>query len=81
MLDTHLGTSRQWLVGDRPTIADYTTIGWVNSAEWAGVDINEFPNLKSWKERFVARPAVAKGLTVPPRVEQSHGKPNFSKCK
>ena len=31
----------------------------------AGVDINEFPNLKKWFDKIYARPAVKKGLEVP----------------
>jgi len=34
-------------------------------AAWAGVDIDEFPTLKKWKERMMERPAVAKGNDVP----------------
>jgi len=46
-------------------IADLANFGWVNSAEWAGVDTSEFPELKAWAEKLKARPAVAKGLDVP----------------
>lgn len=37
----------------------------MNAAAWAGVDIDEFPTLKQWKERMNERPAVAKGNDVP----------------
>lgn len=32
---------------------------------WAGVDIDEFPKLKEWDERMLARPGVEKGRHVP----------------
>lgn len=31
----------------------------------AGVDINEFPSLKAWEERMLARPGVERGRHVP----------------
>jgi glutathione S-transferase len=31
------------VVGDRYTIADIACFSWVNWAEWAGVDVAEFP--------------------------------------
>lgn len=35
------------------------------AAGWAGVDIDDFPNLKAWEERMTARPGVEKGRHVP----------------
>jgi glutathione S-transferase len=37
----------------------------VEAAGWPGIDINEFPTLKAWQERMLARPGVAKGRDVP----------------
>lgn len=54
-----------WLVGDRLTIADLTTVGWVWSAGWAGVDVEEFPRLKEWEERVEGREACLRGRMVP----------------
>ncbi|KAL2043229.1 hypothetical protein N7G274_004289 [Stereocaulon virgatum] len=66
VLDKHLATSKSgYLVGDRCTIADISHWGWVVAAGWAGVDIEEFPNLKAWEERMLARPGVEKGRHVP----------------
>ena len=66
VLDTHLSRSKAgFLVGDQISIADITTIGWVMWAGWAGVDIEEFPNLKKWEEMLSARPALKKGADVP----------------
>ena len=66
VLDTHLSKSSSgFLVGDHISIADITTIGWVMYAGWAGVDIDEFPNLKKWEEMISERAAVKKGCDVP----------------
>lgn len=53
------------MVGDRCTIADIAHWGWVTSAFYSGVDIDEFPALKAWDERMEKRPAVEKGRHVP----------------
>lgn len=66
VLDTHLQQSKSgFIVGDHISIADITTIGWVMFAGWAGIDINEFPNLKKWEDMMSARPGVIKGGDVP----------------
>ena len=44
---------------------DIAHYGWVASAGWAGVNIDEFPALKAWEERMTARPGVEKGRHVP----------------
>jgi glutathione S-transferase len=32
---------------------------------WAGVDIDDLPNLRRWMDTMAARPAVERGLAVP----------------
>ncbi|KAF2400207.1 glutathione S-transferase [Trichodelitschia bisporula] len=66
VLDLHLADgNKEYLVGGKCTIADISTWGWVAAAGWAGVDIDEFPALKAWEERMLARPGVEKGRHVP----------------
>ena len=66
VLDKHLAKSKSgFLVGDHISVADITTVGWVWAAGWAGIEINEFPNLKKWEEMLWDRPAMAKGRNVP----------------
>jgi glutathione S-transferase len=66
VLDAHLSKSEGgYLVGEKCTIADISTIGWVHWAGWAGVDIEEFPMLREWEERMMNRPGVKKGNDVP----------------
>ena len=65
---------RQWIMGDQFTIADIAIWPWVrNMAAESGYNAGElvgwsnFPELQRVLAAFVARPAVAKGLNVPPR--------------
>ena len=60
-----------WLVGDDYTIADIATFPWVNNLvgfygarELVGFD--EFVHVKRALQAFLARPAVARGLAIPP---------------
>jgi len=76
VLDKHLQSSKSgYLVGDKCTIADIAHWGWVTAAFWAGVDLDEFPALKAWEERMLARPAVEKGRHIPePHTMRDMGK-------
>ena len=63
---------RRWMMGDDYTIADIATFPWVRNLigfYGAGdlVGIADFPHVTRALEAFVARPAVAKGLTIPAR--------------
>jgi glutathione S-transferase len=67
ILDKRL-SDRDWVAGPgrgKYSIADMSLVGWVNNASWAGLDLNSFPNVKAWFERVTARPATARGFTVP----------------
>jgi glutathione S-transferase len=66
VLDKHLAASKSgFIVGDHISIADITTIGWVMSAGWAGIEIDEFPHLKAWEGMMMKRDGVEKGRHVP----------------
>lgn len=66
VLNEHLKSgNREYLVGNKCTIADISHFGWVATAAWAGIEINDYPELKAWEARMEARPAVAKGKDVP----------------
>jgi GSH-dependent disulfide-bond oxidoreductase len=69
VLDQRLA-GRAWVMGDEYTIADIAIFPWVNSLVGfygAGdlVGMAEFANVTRVVQAFVARPAVAKGLTIP----------------
>lgn len=64
VLDIRL-QGRQYLVGEKYSIADIASFSWVNFSTLAGLDLKKWPNLYSWWERINARPAVQKGLSIP----------------
>lgn len=64
ILDNHLKNT-DYLVGNKYSIADIASFGWVNALRFSGVDIDAFPNLKAWWERLSARPAVQRGMSIP----------------
>jgi GST-like protein len=53
------------------SIADIAIYPWLRSAAQQGVDLTDFPRVTAWLERVGARPAVKKGLAVPPRANVS----------
>ncbi|KAF2875421.1 glutathione S-transferase [Massariosphaeria phaeospora] len=66
VLDKHLSENNiPYLTGQKCTIADLSHWGWIASAGWADIDIDEFPTLKAWEERLAARLGVEKGRHVP----------------
>ncbi len=56
---------RDWLADDY-SIADIANFTWVHVHFWAGVEVEGLDNLQAWMERMRSRPAVQKGLNVPP---------------
>ncbi|MCB4767426.1 glutathione S-transferase N-terminal domain-containing protein [Ancylobacter sp. Lp-2] len=71
VLETRL-EGRDWIMGDDYTIADIASLGWVRNligfygaAELVAYD--ELKNVPAWLERGLARPAVQRGLEIPPR--------------
>ena len=64
VLDTRLGEA-QYLAGDY-SIADIATYPWVHAHDWAGVSLDGLDNLQRWVAELGARPAVQRGMQVPP---------------
>ncbi|WP_454696445.1 glutathione S-transferase N-terminal domain-containing protein [Achromobacter aegrifaciens] len=69
VLDQRLA-GRDWVMGDEYTIADIAILPWVrNLVGFYGagelVEFSRFKNVARVLEAFVARPAVARGLTIP----------------
>ena len=65
VLDRRLA-DHEWLAGDS-SIADIANFAWARIHEWPGVAIDGLDHLARWLEAFAARPAVQRGLAVPPR--------------
>jgi glutathione S-transferase len=68
-----------YLAGDY-SIADIATWPWVRLHDWAGVDVDDLPNLKRWIERVGERPAVAKGWKIPAREGEPASQEDIAKA-
>ena len=71
VLETRL-EGRQWIMGDEYSIADISLLGWVrNLVGFYGarelVEFDALTHVPAWLERGLARPAVQRGLDIPPR--------------
>ncbi|KAF4550340.1 Glutathione S-transferase-like protein 13 [Elsinoe fawcettii] len=64
VLDKQL-EGKQYILGDKYTVADIANFSWVNVSYFAGVDLAQFSNLYKWWERINARPAVKRGTSIP----------------
>ena len=63
---------REWFLGDHYSIADISMLGWVRNLitfyeARELVEFDRFGNVADWLERGLARPAVQRGLNIPPR--------------
>lgn len=64
VLDGHL-KDHEYLAGDY-SIADIANWAWVRTHKWSGVAMDDMPHLKRWTDAIRARPAVLKGIEMPP---------------
>ncbi|MFA6115287.1 MAG: glutathione S-transferase N-terminal domain-containing protein [Sphingomonas sp.] len=71
VLDRRLA-GREWVMGADYTIADISLLGWVRNLigfyearELVGFD--RFAQVQAWLDRGLARPAVQRGINIPPR--------------
>lgn len=64
VLDGHL-REHEYLAGDY-SIADIANWAWVRTHRWSGVDLDDLPHLKRWRDQIRARPAVQRGIEIPP---------------
>lgn len=68
----HQLVDKTWLVGDEFTIADIAVVQWIRGAQYhlkAGklLGLQNFPITMDWAERVANRPAVARGINIPPQ--------------
>jgi GSH-dependent disulfide-bond oxidoreductase len=64
VLDGHL-KDHEYLAGDY-SIADIANWAWVRTHRWSGVEVDDLPHLQRWLAAIRARPAVQKGIEMPP---------------
>ena len=63
MLDGQL-QDHEFLAGDY-SIADIANWAWVRTHRWSGVEIDDLPHLRRWRDAIRARPAVQRGIEQP----------------
>lgn len=69
VLDGQLA-QREYLC-DRFSIADIAMWPWVRVCKWAGVSIDDLPNLKRWSYQLGERPAFIRGMQQPPALSRT----------
>ncbi|MFP6626322.1 MAG: glutathione S-transferase N-terminal domain-containing protein [Deltaproteobacteria bacterium] len=75
VLDSHLAANEY--LADDYSIADIANWSWVKIHAWAGVDIDDLPNLERWLDQISERPAVMRGVAVP---DQQLGREDLEKA-
>jgi GST-like protein len=63
VVERRLEESR-FLACDEYTIADMACMPWMRAPERQGVDIEEYPHVKRWRDGLLARPAVQRAVQV-----------------
>jgi len=71
VLDKRL-EDEEYLAGEY-SIADIANWCWVRGYEWSGASIEGLTHLKRWLDVINARPAVQRGLAVPPPADLGTG--------
>jgi len=54
----------EWIAGSEYTIADMSIMPWLRFPERQGVNIDEYPALKKWRDAILERPAVQRAVQV-----------------
>ncbi len=62
VMNRRLGET-DYLAGDY-SIADIATMPWLRFPERQGVDLDDYPNVRRWREAILVRPAVQRGLKL-----------------
>jgi GST-like protein len=63
VIDRRLRESK-YIACDEYTIADMAIVPWLRFPERQGVEIDEYPTLKKWRDAILERPAVQRALKV-----------------
>lgn len=66
VVDRHLAT-REYMVADRPTIADLSLAGYLYYREETGVNLEDTPHLLAWSRRIAALPGWKHPYDLMPR--------------
>jgi GSH-dependent disulfide-bond oxidoreductase len=63
VIDRRLGEST-YIACDEYTIADMAIVPWLRYPDRQGVEIDDYPRLKRWRDAILERPAVKRALEV-----------------
>ncbi len=63
VIDRRLKESK-YIACDEYTIADMAIVPWLRMPERQGVNVDEYPRLKKWRDAILERPAVQRGVKV-----------------
>ena len=63
---------RDYIVDDY-SIVDMACWPWISRYEWQNVNLTQFPNVRDWYQRILARPAVQAGYHVPKKMGEIPG--------
>ncbi|MEN8198375.1 MAG: glutathione binding-like protein, partial [Pseudomonadota bacterium] len=75
VIDRHL-KGLEWMAADEYTIADMAIFPWLRQPERQGVEIDDYPEVKRWRDKIWARPQVEKALET--LAEHRRGSPGFT---
>jgi glutathione S-transferase len=67
IVEKHLA-ARPFIVGDAPTIADLSMVGYLYYPEATGIDRAAFPNIDAWTKRIAALPGWKHPYDLMPRA-------------
>ncbi len=59
-------SARDYLAGEY-SIADIAAYPWIFRWDMQEIDLDAYPGVKAWLGRIAARPAVERGMNIPPR--------------
>ena len=63
VIDRRLGETK-YIACDEYTIADMAIVPWLRYPDRQGVEIDEYPRLKNWRDAILDRPAVKRAVEV-----------------
>ena len=63
VIDRRLQASK-YIACSEYTIADMAIVPWLRMPERQGVNVDEYPRLKKWRDAILERPAVQRGVKV-----------------
>ncbi|WP_448211983.1 glutathione S-transferase family protein [Colwellia sp. MEBiC06753] len=59
----------EFIVGDKPTIADTITYAYFETVDYTGVDLSAYPNIQRWLEQIKSRPSFKNAMAKVPSGE------------